>query len=64
MMATAVAPPPRTRAEKKDEFFRVKDRMVEFGSSQYVEVRPIIKYCLHLMTTLRFPVERFGTDSV
>lgn len=37
IMSISVAPP-RTKAEKKDEFFRGKGRMVEFGSSQRVEV--------------------------
>lgn len=43
MMASSVAPP-RTKAEKKNEFFRAKkDRMVEFGSSQRVEVGAVVR---------------------
>lgn len=39
MMASSVAPAPRTKAEKKSEHFRLKDGgMVEFGSGQRVEV--------------------------
>lgn len=37
-MMVSSSPLSRIKSEKTDEFFRNKDRMVEFGSSQRVEV--------------------------
>lgn len=54
MMATSLAPP-RTKAEKKDEHFKLKDGMVEFGSSQLVEV---LAGCFFLVNNASF----FGVD--
>lgn len=42
MMASSVAPAPRTKAEKKSEHFKLKEGgVVEFGSGQRVEVRRV-----------------------
>lgn len=42
MMASSVAPAPRTKAEKMSEHFRLKEGgMVEFGSGQRVEVTAV-----------------------